>query len=40
MFKEKVDRVKYPNVEQEYRFELQEINSVAGYVEPTYDIQL
>ena len=37
MFKEKVDKVKYPNVKQEYRFELQELNSVAGYVEPTYN---
>ena len=36
MFKEKVDRVKYPNVKQEYRFELQEIGSVAGFVEPNY----
>ena len=35
MFKEKVDKVKYPNVKQEYRFELQELESVAGYVEPT-----
>ena len=40
MFVEKVDKEKYPAVEQEYRFELQELNSVAGYVEPTYDIQL
>ena len=37
MFKEKVDKVKYPNVKQEYRFELQEINSVAGFVEPKYN---
>ncbi|MCL2860063.1 MAG: DUF1653 domain-containing protein [Oscillospiraceae bacterium] len=29
MFIEKVDKVKYPNVEQEYRFELQDIKSVA-----------
>ena len=29
MFLEKVDKVKYPNVEQEYRFELQNIESVA-----------
>lgn len=29
MFLEKVDKQKYPNVEQEYRFELQEIESVA-----------
>ena len=28
MFLEKVDRNKYPNVKQEYRFELQEIKSV------------
>jgi len=28
MFLEKVDREKYPNVLQEYRFELQEIRSV------------
>ena len=28
MFKEKVDRQKYPNVKQEYRFELQNIKSV------------
>ena len=30
MFLEKVDREKYPNVKQEYRFELQEIESVAS----------
>ena len=30
MFMEKVDKVKYPNVEQEYRFEPQNIESVAG----------
>ena len=35
MFLEKVDRVKYPNVKQEYRFQLQEIESAAGFVEPT-----
>lgn len=29
MFLEKVDRVKYPNVKQEYRFELQHLQSVA-----------
>ena len=29
MFFEKVDRQKYPNVKQEYRFELQDISSVA-----------
>ena len=28
MFLEKVDKVKYPNIKQEYRFELQEIESV------------
>lgn len=27
MFFEKVDKTKYPNVEQEYRFELQDIKS-------------
>ena len=36
MFKEKVDKVKYPNVKQEYRFELQSIDSVAGFVEPKF----
>ena len=30
MFLEKVDREKYPNCRQEYRFELQEIESVAA----------
>ena len=29
MFLAKVDREKYPDVEQEYRFELQDIESVA-----------
>ncbi len=29
MFLSKVDKQKYPKVEQEYRFELQEINSIA-----------
>ena len=38
MFKEKVDKAKYPNVKQEYRFELQELNSVAGFVEPTFNV--
>lgn len=28
MFTSKVDKVKYPNVKQEYRFELQNIESV------------
>ena len=28
MFLSKVDKVKYPNVEQEYRFQLQDIKSV------------
>ena len=37
MFKEKVDKVKYPNVKQEYRFELQDIESVAGFKEPKYN---
>ena len=36
MFIEKVDKVKYPNVKQEYRFELQDIDSVAGFVEPKF----
>ena len=35
MFASKVDRVKYPNVEQEYRFQLQDIESAAGFKEPT-----
>ena len=29
MFLSKVDKVKYPDVKQEYRFELQDIKSVA-----------
>ena len=33
MFLEKVDKVKYPNVTQEYRFELQDLESVAGFKE-------
>lgn len=28
MFIEKIDKEKYPNIEQEYRFELQDIKSV------------
>jgi hypothetical protein len=34
MFMSKVDKEKYPNVEQEYRFQLQDIKSKAGFVEP------
>lgn len=34
MFLSKVDKEKYPLVEQEYRFQLQDIKSVAGFVEP------
>ena len=30
MFMEKVDRSKYPDVLQEYRFELQDVKSVKG----------
>lgn len=30
MFLSKVDREKYPNVKQEYRFQLQEIDSVSS----------
>lgn len=33
MFLEKVDKIKYPNIIQEYRFELQQIGSVAGFDE-------
>ena len=34
MFLSKVDKEKYPLVEQEYRFQLQELESRAGFVEP------
>lgn len=34
MFASKVDKEKYPNVQQEYRFQLQELQSNAGFVEP------
>ncbi len=34
MFASKVDKLKYPEVEQECRFELQEIESVASFKEP------
>ena len=34
MFMSKVDKEKYPNIKQEYRFQLQDIKSVAGFVEP------
>lgn len=30
MFLEKVDKIKYPNTKQEYRFELQQIKSVKN----------
>ena len=32
MFVEKVDKKKYPNVKQEYRFQLQDINSIASSI--------
>lgn len=35
MFASKVDKEKYPNVKQEYRFQLQDLESVAGFVEPS-----
>ena len=34
MFLSKVDKQKYPNVKQEYRFELQDLKSTANFVEP------
>ena len=34
MFLSKVDKVKYPDVNQEYRFQLQDIESKAGFIEP------
>jgi len=34
MFISKVDKVKYPDVKQEYRFQFQEIKSVANFKEP------
>lgn len=34
MFLSKVDKIKYPDVEQEFRFQLQDLQSRAGFVEP------
>ena len=34
MFLSKVDKQKYPEVKQEYRFQLQDLESKAGFVEP------
>ena len=34
MFLSKVDKIKYPEVEQEYRFQLQDLESKAGFIEP------
>ena len=34
MFISKVDKEKYPNEKQEYRFQLQDVESVAGFKEP------
>ena len=30
MFLEKVDKIKYPDIKQEYRFELQKVKSIRG----------
>ncbi len=38
MFLEKVDKIKYPNVVQEYRFELQDIQSVAGFKDENFKL--
>ncbi len=35
MFISEVDKKKYPNVDQQYRFQLQSIESIAGFKEPT-----